>query len=138
MTFKVASSIRIEKGHLGWPNLTFFIERADSVFSAPFYIQNLLDGERFPNYQINDPNGFLNSLMQVRRPVHFMFADIFRILISCILLVCAGYKLTCPTQPSPLDEFPNIKSPSLPYSFVGLKEVIEDLGRFWCRVIYLT
>lgn len=49
---------------------------ADSVFSAPFYIQNLLDNERSPNYQVNDPNGFLNSLMQVRRLCHVMFADI--------------------------------------------------------------
>lgn len=42
---------------------------AESVFSAPFYLQNLLDAERFPNYPINDPVGFLNSLMQVNSPL---------------------------------------------------------------------
>lgn len=51
---------------------------AESVFSAPFYLQNLLDAERFPNYPINDPVGFLNSLMQVNSLlVPFVAALIF-------------------------------------------------------------
>lgn len=39
---------------------------ADMVFSAPFYLQNLLDEERYHGYPINDPNGFMESLMLVR------------------------------------------------------------------------
>lgn len=35
------------------------------VFSAPFYLQNLLDEERYHGYPINDPAGFLDSLMLV-------------------------------------------------------------------------
>ncbi|CAM6112927.1 unnamed protein product [Calypogeia fissa] len=38
-------------------------ELADSVFAAPFYLQNLLDDKRFPTYQINDSVGFFNSLV---------------------------------------------------------------------------
>ena len=41
------------------------LDLVESVFSAPFYLENLLDSERFPNYQINDPLQFLNSLMLV-------------------------------------------------------------------------
>jgi DnaJ family protein C protein 13 len=44
---------------------------AESVFSSPFYLQNLLDFERFPNYPINDPLGFLNSLMLVNLNLSF-------------------------------------------------------------------
>lgn len=38
---------------------------ADMVFSAPFYLQNLLDEDRYHGYPINDPDGFLSSLMLV-------------------------------------------------------------------------
>lgn len=57
-TDPLALYIHVPKAPLAYPELE------DSVFSSPFYIQNLLDSERFPNYQINDPNGFLNSLAQ--------------------------------------------------------------------------
>ncbi|KAH9310179.1 hypothetical protein KI387_038090, partial [Taxus chinensis] len=36
----------------------------ETIFTEPFYLQNLLDLEQFPNYQILDPAGFLNSLMK--------------------------------------------------------------------------
>ncbi|XP_057836865.1 uncharacterized protein LOC131047061 isoform X1 [Cryptomeria japonica] len=39
-------------------------ELAETTFTEPFYLQNLLDLERFPNYQIIDPAGFLHSLMK--------------------------------------------------------------------------
>ncbi|KAG0590844.1 hypothetical protein KC19_1G130600 [Ceratodon purpureus] len=38
-------------------------ELADMVFSAPFYLQNLLDEERYHGYPINEPDVFLSSLM---------------------------------------------------------------------------
>lgn len=37
----------------------------ESVFAAPFYLQNLLDDKRYPSYLINDPVGFFNSLLSV-------------------------------------------------------------------------
>lgn len=52
----LALYIHVPKAPLVYPELT------ESVFSAPFYLENLLDTERFPNYQINDPVTFLNSL----------------------------------------------------------------------------
>lgn len=55
-TDPLALYIHIPKSPLFYPELT------DSVFSAPFYLENLLDTERFPNYQINDPVSFLNNL----------------------------------------------------------------------------
>lgn len=42
------------------------IYSADMVFSAPFYLQNLLDKDRFPDYPIRAPDEFLSSLMLVR------------------------------------------------------------------------
>lgn len=36
---------------------------ADMIFSAPFYLQNLLDKDRFSDYLITDPERFLSSLM---------------------------------------------------------------------------
>ncbi|KAH9554372.1 hypothetical protein CY35_08G060500 [Sphagnum magellanicum] len=56
-TDPLALYIHIPRTPLAYPEL------AESVFSSPFYLQNLLDFERFPNYPINDPLGFLNSLM---------------------------------------------------------------------------
>jgi DnaJ family protein C protein 13 len=56
-TDPLALYIHIPRTPLAYPEL------AESVFSSPFYLQNLLDFEHFPNYPINDPLGFLNSLM---------------------------------------------------------------------------
>ncbi|XP_024368115.1 uncharacterized protein [Physcomitrium patens] len=69
-TDPLALYIHVPKAPLSYPELE------DSVFSAPFYIQNLLDNERSPNYQVNDPNGFLNSLMQDLRRSTKMLADV--------------------------------------------------------------
>eukprot|EP00250_Pteridium_aquilinum_P018104 c23944_g1_i1 orf=785-7753(-) len=52
----LALYIHVPKAPLVYPELS------ESVFVAPFYVENLLDVERFPNYQINDPVTFLNSL----------------------------------------------------------------------------
>lgn len=52
----LALYIHVPKAPLVYPELS------ESVFAAPFYVENLLDVERFPNYQINDPVTFLNSL----------------------------------------------------------------------------
>lgn len=60
-----------------WTDLTLSRLFAESVFSAPFYIQNLLNSERFPQYQINYPNVFLNSLMQVRRHVYCYLLNLY-------------------------------------------------------------
>lgn len=54
----LALYIRSPKPPVEYPELT------ETIFTAPFYLQNLLDSERFPNYQIIDDVGFLNSLMQ--------------------------------------------------------------------------
>ena len=43
----------------------FILYFSEFMFSAPFYLENLLDTERFQNYQINDPVTFLNSLILV-------------------------------------------------------------------------
>lgn len=56
-TNPLALYIHVPRTPLAYPEL------AESVFSAPFYLQNLLDIDRFPNYPINDPDRFLNSLM---------------------------------------------------------------------------
>ncbi|CAM6077021.1 unnamed protein product [Sphagnum tenellum] len=56
-TNPLALYIHVPRTPLAYPEL------AESVFSAPFYLQNLLDNDRFPNYPINDPVRFLNSLM---------------------------------------------------------------------------
>ncbi|KAH9562610.1 hypothetical protein CY35_05G081400 [Sphagnum magellanicum] len=56
-TDPLALYIHVPRTPLAYPEL------AESVFSAPFYLQNLLDIDRFPNYPINDPVRFLNSLM---------------------------------------------------------------------------
>lgn len=54
----LALYIRSPKDPVEYPEL------AETIFTAPFYLQNLLDSERFPNYQIIDDVGFLNSLIQ--------------------------------------------------------------------------
>ncbi|CAM6026456.1 unnamed protein product [Sphagnum balticum] len=56
-TNPLALYIHVPRTPLAYPEL------AESVFCAPFYLQNLLDIDRFPNYPINDPVRFLNSLM---------------------------------------------------------------------------
>lgn len=57
----LALYIRSPKPPVEYPELT------ETIFTAPFYLQNLLDSQRFPNYQIIDDVGFLNSLMQELR-----------------------------------------------------------------------
>lgn len=44
---------------------------ADMIFSAPFYLQNLLDKDRFSDYLITDPERFLSSLMLVKSHSRF-------------------------------------------------------------------
>ncbi|GBG63346.1 hypothetical protein CBR_g37703 [Chara braunii] len=39
-------------------------ELADAVYSTPFYLQNLLDVERFPDYVMLEPASFHTNLMQ--------------------------------------------------------------------------
>ncbi|KAH7284662.1 hypothetical protein KP509_34G065300 [Ceratopteris richardii] len=52
----LALYIHVPKAPLVYPELS------ESVFVAPFYVEQLLDVERFPNYQINDPVTFLSGL----------------------------------------------------------------------------
>ena len=55
---------------------------AECVFSAPFYLQNLLDKQRFPAFPINDPASFLSSLIVVT--LKFLSARIcFDVSITC-------------------------------------------------------
>eukprot|EP00245_Coleochaete_scutata_P003630 TRINITY_DN1538_c0_g4_i1.p1 TRINITY_DN1538_c0_g4~~TRINITY_DN1538_c0_g4_i1.p1 ORF type:complete len:1010 (+),score=211.09 TRINITY_DN1538_c0_g4_i1:185-3031(+) len=44
-------------------------ELSDAVFAAPLYLQNLMDVERFPSYEIESPVIFHNSVMQELRKV---------------------------------------------------------------------
>lgn len=69
---------------------------AESVFSAPFYLQNLLDAERFPNYPINDPVGFLNSLMQVNSLL-VPFVTALILMLSCITRLQSPQHFTTPS-----------------------------------------
>ncbi|BBN14040.1 DnaJ homolog subfamily C member 13 [Marchantia polymorpha subsp. ruderalis] len=56
-TDPMALYIHIPRSPLTYPELD------ESVFAAPFYLQNLLDDKRYPSYLINDPVGFFNSLL---------------------------------------------------------------------------
>eukprot|EP01018_Ginkgo_biloba_P000780 Gb_17024 [translate_table: standard] len=60
--FRASDSLAL---YIHTPKTPFeYPELAETLFTAPFYLQNLLDSERFPNYQIIDPVGFLSNLMQ--------------------------------------------------------------------------
>lgn len=96
----------------------FYPELVDMVFSAPFYLQNLLDEERFRDYPISNPEGFLSSLMLDLQnlatsgdPMRSKILQRTELLLQALAYVVDRFPLTLPSDAE--DLLITMASPSL-------------------------
>ncbi|KAG0579697.1 hypothetical protein KC19_4G117600 [Ceratodon purpureus] len=96
----------------------YYPELTDIVFSAPYYLQNILDMDRFPDYPISDPDGFLRSLMLNLRNLAKAGESTWRkephriqLLIRALAYLVVRHKLTLPSDTEYL--LVTMSSPSL-------------------------